>query len=74
MEIKEYGIKVAMRKCIIYSLSFGIIACIFFILCAPYLSSVLLHGKVTVMPIYAMAIGLPFTSLTTSLSRVFHWS
>lgn len=72
MEMVENGIKIAMKKCIVYSLSFGLIACIFFILFAPYLSSVLLHGKVTTMPIYVMAMGLPFTSLTTSLSRIFY--
>lgn len=68
------GIKIAMRKCIIYSLCFGIIACVFFIAFAPYCSSVLLHGKVTNMPIYIMAISLPFTSLVTSLSRIFYRS
>lgn len=68
----ESGIKTAMRKCIIYSLCFGSIACIFFIAFAPYCSSVLLHGKVTNIPIYIMAISLPFTSLVTSLSRLFY--
>ena len=70
----EFGIKIAMKKCIIYSLCFGSIACLIFILSASYSSSVLLHGKVTNMPIYIMAISLPFTSLTTSLSRLFYWS
>lgn len=67
----EIGIKIAMRKCILYSLSFGIIACVFFIFSAPYLSSVLLHGKVTSMPVYVMALSLPFNSLTTSLTGYF---
>lgn len=65
------GIKIAMKKCIIYSLCFGISACIFLVISAPYLSSVLLHGKVSVMPIYAMAFSLPFTSLITSLGGYF---
>ncbi len=71
MEIQVYGIKIAMRKCIIYSLCFGIIACILLILGAPYCSSTLLHGKVTNMPIYVMAISLPFSSLTSSLTGYF---
>ena len=71
MEILAHGIKIAMRKCIIYSLCFGIIACIFFILIAPYCSSTLLHGKVSNMPIYVMAISLPFSSLTSSISGYF---
>ena len=60
-----------MKKCIIYSLCFGIIACIILIISAPYCSSFLLHGKVTNMPIYIMALSLPFTSLVTSLSGYF---
>ena len=60
-----------MKKCILYSLFFGIIACIVLILFAPYCSSFLLHGKVTNMPIYIMALSLPFTSVVTSLSGYF---
>ena len=60
-----------MRKCIIYSLCFGITACLFFITFAPYASSVLLHGKVTSTPIIVLAISLPFNSLITSLSGYF---
>ena len=67
-------IKSAMKKCILYSLCFGSLACLIFIFSASYSSSVLLHGKVTKIPIYIMAISLPFTSLTTSLSRIFYGS
>ncbi len=60
-----------MKKCILYSLCFGIIACIILIIFAPYCSSIFLHGKVTNTPIYIMALSLPFTSLVTSLSGYF---
>ena len=60
-----------MRKCIIYSLCFGVLASILLVTFAPYCSSVLLHNKVTNMPIYVMAISLPFNSLVTSLDGYF---
>lgn len=67
----EFGIKIAMRKCIVYSLCFGLLGSILLIIFAPYCSSVLLHDKVTNMPIYVMALSLPFNSLVTSLDGYF---
>lgn len=65
------GLKIAMRKCIIYSLCFGILACILLSLSANYCSSFLLHGKVSSLPLYIMAISMPFNSVITSLSGYF---
>ena len=67
----EVGIKIALRKCIFYSLFFGMLACLFFVVFAGYCSSTLLHGKVSNAPIYIMAISLPFTSLSASLGGYF---
>jgi len=72
MEIHGKGIKIAMQKCIAYSLCFGVLGCILLIIFAPYCSSVLLHGKVSNTPLYIMAFSLPFSSLITSLSRIFY--
>lgn len=71
MEIMQFGLKIAMRKCILYSLSFGLLALILLVLSAGYCSSVLLHNKVSTMPIYIMAISMPFNSVITSLSGYF---
>jgi stage V sporulation protein B len=65
------GLKTAMKKCILYSLFFGIIACLLLTASAKYCSSVLLHGKITPIPLYIMAISLPFSSVITSLSGYF---
>ena len=65
------GLKIAMKKCILYSLFFGFVAMGLLLLSANYCSSVLLHGKVTATPIYIMAISMPFTSVITSLSGYF---
>ena len=65
------GLRVAMKKCILYSLFFGFIAMGLLFLSANYCSSVLLHGKVTPFPLYIMAISMPFTSVITSLSGYF---
>jgi len=65
------GLRVAMKKCILYSLFFGFIAMGLLFLSARYCSSVLLHGKVSPFPLYIMAISMPFTSVITSLSGYF---
>ena len=71
MEMMENGLKIAMRKCILYSLCFGVLALIILFISADYCSTVLLHNKVTSMPLYIMAISLPFSSVITSLSGYF---
>lgn len=65
------GLKIAMKKCILYSLFFGFIAFILLCLSANYCSSIFLHGKITPLPLYIMAISMPFTSVITSLSGYF---
>ena len=60
-----------MRKCILYSLFFGILAFLLLFFLAPFCSSVLLHGKIKATPLYIMAIAMPFTSVITSLSGYF---
>lgn len=71
MEMEESGLKIAMRKCILYSLFFGVVALILLILSAKYCANVFLHGKISPTPLYIMAISMPFTSVITSLSGYF---
>lgn len=69
--MEESGLKIAMRKCILYSLFFGVVALILLILSAKYCANVFLHGKISPTPLYIMAISMPFTSVITSLSGYF---
>lgn len=64
-------LRIAMKKCILYSLFFGFIAMGLLFLSANYCASVLLHGKITPTPLYIMAISMPFTSVITSLGGYF---
>lgn len=61
----------AMRKCIFYSLFFGILSEIILFTVSPFLTSKLLMNKISATPLYILAISLPFVSVTTSLSRLF---
>lgn len=65
------GVIIAMRKCIFYSLFFGVLASVILFFCAPFLVSNLLANKVSVKPLYILALSLPFVSVTTSLSGYF---
>ena len=65
------GITIAMRKCIFYSLFFGILSAVILFVCSPFLVSNLLANKISVRPLYILAISLPFVSITTSLSGYF---
>jgi stage V sporulation protein B len=67
------GAIIAMRKCIFYSLFFGIIACFLLYICTPFLVTHVLSNKVSYKPIYILAFSLPFVSLNTSLARLFFW-
>ncbi len=65
------GLKNAMSKCIIYSLTFGILASIILISIAEFCAKTLLHDKITPYPLYIMAISMPFSSVITSLNGYF---
>ncbi len=67
------GLVIAMRKCICYSMFFGILAGLILFACTSFLVSNLLMDKVSVKPLYILSISLPFVSVTTSLSRLFFW-
>ena len=65
------GLKIAMRKCILYSLFFGLIAFALLMFSSGYCASIFLHNKITKFPLYIMAISMPFNSVVTSLSGYF---
>ena len=61
----------AIKKCILYSLFFGLLACSFLIVFGKFISATLLHGKLSKNPIYLMAISLPFVSITSAFYGYF---
>lgn len=63
--------KIATKKCILYSLFFGLLACSFLIVFGKFISATLLHGKLSKNPIYLMAISLPFVSITSAFYGYF---
>ena len=60
-----------MKKCLLYSLSFGIIAAILLSLFSNFICINLLHGKVSSSLFYIIAISLPFISMSSALNGYF---
>ena len=60
-----------MKKCLLYSLSFGIIAAILLIVFSDFICINLLHGKVSNSLFYIIAISLPFISMSSALNGYF---
>ena len=65
------NIKKVVKQCSIFSLFLGITACIILFICAPYISSTLLHNKVSPIPLYILAISLPTNSICACLNGYF---
>ena len=65
------GAIVAIKKCILYSLFFGTVACILLCISAPLVVTHLLMNKISTTPLYILAISLPFVSIATSLDGYF---
>lgn len=60
-----------VKRCFIYSLAMGSLACTLLILFAPYICNSWLMNKVTPIVLYALAISLPFLSMTSAISGYF---
>lgn len=60
-----------MKKCLLYSLSFGIIAAILLSLFSNFICINLFHGKVSSSLFYIIAISLPFISMSSALNGYF---
>lgn len=64
--------KQAMKKCISYSLFFGILSCIILIVLSPYISKIFLHNKISYKLLYVVAISLPFISVSSAINGYFN--
>lgn len=65
------GAKIEIRKCITFSLIFGSLASLILFLASPHIVNIFLHGRISLNVLYIIAISLPFTSVTMSLSGYF---
>lgn len=68
---KEDGMKVAVRKCINYSLFMGTVSAVLLFLFAPFISTYWLHSKVSYIPLRIIAVSLPFLSVSSSINGYF---
>lgn len=68
---RQSGAKIAMKKCINYSLIFGISSCALLIFLSPFICNNLLHNKIHEYVIYILAISLPFSSIASSINGYF---
>lgn len=62
----------AMKKCIFYSLFFGILSCILLFIFSPYISNTFLHNKISYKILYVVAVSLPFISVSSSINGYFN--
>lgn len=67
----ENSTKIAMKKCLEYSIFFGIFAAILLTIFAPTIATNLLHNQVSSSLFYIIAISLPFISMSSALNGYF---
>ncbi|GHV18750.1 hypothetical protein FACS189425_08150 [Clostridia bacterium] len=66
------GAKRAARRCLIYALIMGTIASALLIMSAEFIGTHFLHSKLTIRPLIALAISLPFVAMSASLTGYFN--
>jgi len=60
-----------MKKCFLYSFSFGLIACVLLFFSANFITYKLLHNRVPSFIFYIIALSLPFISMSSCLNGYF---
>ncbi len=61
----------ALRKCLTYSICFGILACSVLVISSNFITNTLLHNKIPSYLFYIVAISLPFISMSACLNGYF---
>jgi len=61
----------AVKKCLLYSVVCGTLAAILMILFAPIIAKVWLQGTISVYPLYALSVSLPFIAVCSVLIGYF---
>lgn len=67
----DKNIKNATRKCLFFSLAFGLFSALALFIFAPYISSTFLHNKVSCFPFYVISLSLPFVSMSSCINGYF---
>lgn len=67
----DKNIKPATRKCLFFSLAFGLFSGLILFIFAPYISSIFLHNKVSCFPFYVISLSLPFVAMSSCINGYF---
>lgn len=67
----DSGVKLAIKKCINYSLIMGLLSFLLLFNFSSFISTYWLHGKISSMPLKIIAISLPFLSVSSSINGYF---
>lgn len=67
----DKNIKSATKKCLFFSLAFGLFSALTLFILAPYISSTFLHNKVSCFPFYIISLSLPFVSMSSCINGYF---
>lgn len=69
---KLNGAKIAIKKCIILSLTLGITSSILILLFSNFITTICLHNKIKSVVLYYIALALPFISMSASINGYFN--
>ena len=67
----EVGAKTAARRCVLFSLIFGLCASFIFFICADFITVYCLHNRISKNVIYLICIALPFISMSAAINGYF---
>ncbi len=67
----DYGVKKSIKKCILISLIFGVLAGTIFYFCSDFIVKVCLHNKANKEIIYLISVAFPMISISSSISGYF---
>lgn len=67
----EVGAKKAAKRCIFFSLVFGICASLIFFICSDFIVEKCLHNRISKNVIYLICIALPFISMSSAVNGYF---
>lgn len=67
----EVGAKTAARRCVLFSLIFGLCASFIFFVCADFITVHCLHNRISKNVIYLICIALPFISMSAAINGYF---
>ena len=67
----EVGAKTAARRCVFFSLIFGLGASIIFFICADFITMKCFHNRISKNVVYLICIALPFISMSSAINGYF---